>query len=90
MSLTSDVIAVGVAGVVIVLAGYLAKKKLEEMSNSAVRAVKDAWDGAVTATNDTVFGEGQTINSTIPLYNKELKNRPADYDPGDINSGAIF
>jgi len=90
MSLKGDLIAVGIVGVVFVGAVWYAKRKIGEMGSNAMRSVNEAIDGAVTAVNDTVFGEGQTINSTIPLYNKDLKQRPADYNPGDINDGVIF
>ncbi|MYM39666.1 hypothetical protein [Duganella qianjiadongensis] len=54
------------------------------------KSATDALDNIVKGTNDAIFGEGQNIDSVIPLYNKELKQRPADYDPGSIYDGAIF
>lgn len=54
------------------------------------KSASDALDSIVQGTNDAIFGEGQTVDSVIPLYNKELKQRPADYDPGSIYDGAIF
>lgn len=87
MSIKDDALIVaGIALAVLAIAWY-AKKKIGDAGSAIAEAASEAWEAAAVATTDTIFGPGQTINSTIPLYDK---NNQVQYTPGDINDGAIF
>lgn len=100
---TEAVIFAAVALAIIYLAKQAkdaAGQAVSDAQDAIMQAAADTWTAAkngaaqaVTAVNDTTFGTGQTVNSTIPLYeqkNQTAAQKPTNYNPGSIFDGAIF
>lgn len=65
MSIKGDMIAIGLAGVVLLAAGWYAKKKLTGAAAGAVAAVGQAWDTATAAAADATAWTGNVIDKTV-------------------------
>lgn len=96
MSLRGDLIAAGVAGVVLLAAAWYAKKKVESVAAGAVDKVKSAAAGAVNWVNETGDGAinaaGQYITGDMdwtywgghsPQYNYTLPKSMGIEKPGE-------
>lgn len=65
MSIKTDIIAVSIAGVVLLAAGWYAKKKLTGVAAGAVAEIKNQWDTAQQAGSAVAGGTGHIIGDLI-------------------------
>jgi predicted phage tail protein len=84
MSIKGDVIAVGIAGVVLLAAGWYAKKKLESAVTDAGNAVFGGVSGVISDIGQ-VFAPGPTTTAI-----RDAINAPGRYIDGYINAAGQY
>lgn len=75
MSLKNDAMIVGGIAIAVVAAGWYAKRQIGNLGTDALNYVAASWDSLGTATNDTLFGIGNSVNSVIPLYSQKTQEQ---------------
>lgn len=79
MSIKGDVIAIGIAGVVLAAAGWYAKKK-----------ISGAVTGAGTAVVDAFTGIGDALKPAPNSTAREVINAPGNFIDGYINAAGQY
>lgn len=90
MSIKGDLIAVGVAGVVLLAAGWYAKKKLDGAVTGAVNGAGNAVRSVFNNVTDVVAGAGQVFAPAVGSPVKDAINAPARFVDGYINSAGQY
>lgn len=86
MSIKGDVIAVALAGAVLLAAGWYAKKKLQGAVAGAGGIVKDVWESAANGVSIVFNGVGEAFVPERDNPVREVINAPVHFIDGYVNA----